>query len=341
MLFKLRKQNYDENKGVTIVPTMENKIGKDASYCATFQLIWNDLKNDLVKTDIKFPEENDFVTELNKEHFTESDISSSLYYKTYGLKTLKLKKQIEDEIWNKFNQRSDILDKFSWDEEDLDQGLTDVQRYFFYTMLFKEFSYPYVFDVLDNKTFNNKYNDVKYFGISRTSDRKLYDQVSVLYYNSPDDFAVSLLTKENDEIIFNVNPKGDTFGEIYKSIIDNSDNYKGFKFFREKDTLRIPYLDFKLLKDYTELEGKPFYDLDMNAYEIIQAIQSIQFEINERGGKIKSEAAMDVFKATSAYNPEEPRYFEVDKTFAIFLKEANRDKPYFASLIDDITKFQK
>ena len=334
------KRDLKETKGVSVVPTMENNIEDDASYCPTFQLIWNDLKNDLVKTDIKFEEENDFVTALNKETFKESDISDSLYYKVYGLKTLELKKQIEDAIWKKFRQKSDILDKFKWDDKNLDPGMLDVQRYFFYTMLYKEFSYEYEFDKLNDSHFNEKYDDIKYFGINSNSDKKLFGQVKVLYYNSEDDFAIKILTKEKDEIIFNVNPQGNTFKEIYDNINKNANNYKDAAFFRSGDTLRIPYLDFKLLKEYTELENKPFYDLAGNSYMILQALQSIQFEINEKGGKVKSEAAMDVWKETASFNDNE-RHFMVNKTFAIFLKEANKDKPYFASKITDIKKFQQ
>jgi len=36
----------------------------------------------------------------------------------------------------------------------------------------------------------------------------------------------------------------------------------------------------------------------------------------------------------------EPRYFYVDDTFAIFLREKGKDMPYFAGIITDITKFQ-
>ena len=39
-------------KGITIVPTMDDKITTDSSWCATFQLVWNDMKNEIVKTDV-------------------------------------------------------------------------------------------------------------------------------------------------------------------------------------------------------------------------------------------------------------------------------------------------
>jgi hypothetical protein len=37
----------------------------------------------------------------------------------------------------------------------------------------------------------------------------------------------------------------------------------------------------------------------------------------------------------------EPRYFYFDKPFMIFLKEANKDIPYYAAQVSNITMFQK
>ena len=67
-------------------------------------------------------------------------------------------------------------------------------------------------------------------------------------------------------------------------------------------------------------------------------MQTIKFELDKRGGKIKSEAGMMVNKA--AINPKEPREFLVDDTFTIFLRETEKDLPYFAAQISDISQVQ-
>ena len=72
---------------------------------------------------------------------------------------------------------------------------------------------------------------------------------------------------------------------------------------------------------------------------IDKAIQTIQFELDKTGGKIKSEAGMSV--EMSVILPEKIREFSLDNTFAIFLIEYGKDNPYFAGKISDITKFQK
>ena len=91
--------------------------------------------------------------------------------------------------------------------------------------------------------------------------------------------------------------------------------------------------------EYVELENKEIKTLD-GIYMIDKAIQSIKFSLDEKGGKVKSEAGMDVKFETSVLE-NKSRYFYVNDTFALFLKESNKDKPYFALRVDDISKFQQ
>ena len=67
------------------------------------------------------------------------------------------------------------------------------------------------FDKLNNDDFGEKYKYVKYFGIDKNTKNSVGDQITVLYYNSIDDFALSINTKTNDEVIFCKNPKGSKF----------------------------------------------------------------------------------------------------------------------------------
>lgn len=147
---KENKKPIKETEGVTVIPTMYDEITKDTAWSPTFQLVWNDLKNEVVKQDITFKTKNKAVENLNKEYFTEDMISGDYYYKNYGLKTLELKEEIEKGIKEKFNQESDILNDFSWNEEDLNNNESNTKRYFFYSMLYREFEYKYKFKTLDN-----------------------------------------------------------------------------------------------------------------------------------------------------------------------------------------------
>ena len=61
---------FSDTEGITTVLTLEDEIQNDAIWCGTFQLIWNDLKNDLAKQDIVFKPQLQVIENLNKETFT-------------------------------------------------------------------------------------------------------------------------------------------------------------------------------------------------------------------------------------------------------------------------------
>ena len=346
-IFSPKATKLESVAGITVVPTMNDTITADSSWCGTFQLVWNDMKNEVVKKDIVFNPQLDMVKNLNKEDFNETMISEDYYFKIYGLKSLELKKQIENGIKEKFNQTSDIINDFDWSDSGLDNpNNADVRRYFFYTMLYRKFEFLQEFDKLDNDKFGEKYKDIEYFGIDKNTKYSVGNQITVLYYNSKDDFAILIYTKTNDEVIFCKSPKGSNFNEIYDNMNNEANKYMGSKSFKNVDEFKAPKLEFNEKREYTELAGKEFKTADpyYDTAEIQKAIQTIKFSLDEKGVEIKSEAAIDVmFVPTSIDSKpkaDEPRYFYVDDTFAIFLREKGKTKPYFAGRIDDITKFQ-
>ncbi len=320
------------NTKLNIVTSLEDEITSNTAWCGTFNLIWNDLKKDLAKQDIVFTPQPKMVDNLNKGTFNTSCLSEDSYYKVYGSPTLELKKQIEKAIKEKFNETSDILDDFSWEEGESD-------NYFLYVMLKKQFEFPKVFTKLENGDFG-KYKNVKYFGINSSTDKAVRNQVEVLYYNSSSDFAIKLKTKQNDEVIISRGNTETNFGDVFKSITEKSSKYNGSTTFNETDKLKIPNIKFNLKEEITEVENKLFTFSNGREYCIEKALQTIEFELDEKGGKIKSEAGISLKEA--AIKPtEKPRDFLVDDTFTIFLKEEGRDLPYFAAQISDISQVQE
>lgn len=341
----IKEKETFNTEGVTTTLTLEDEIQDDTIWCGTFQLIWNDLKNDLAKQDIVFNPQLKVVENLNKETFTTKELSEASYYKKIGTPSLKLKEEIEKAIKDKFNEKSDILNDFEWENR-------DPKDYFLYAMLKKEFQFEKAFEELENGKFRD-YDNVKYFGIKSDETGELKQQVDVLYYKSKDDFAVKLRTKQEDEVILCKNPEGKTFGEIYNNILDktevkvynmpnNQDNYEAIKVYgelKEGELLKVPNIKLKEKNEITEIEDKKFLFSNGEVYSIEKALQTIEFELDRTGGKIKSEAGMMV-KNESVAIMDEIREFSIDDTFAIFLIEKEKDKPYFAGKINDITKFQ-
>ncbi len=341
-----QNQNIEkqETEDINVVATLEDAITQNSTWCGTFQLVWNDMVNNVVEQDIVFTPQLDIVKNLNKQTFTENDLSEESYYKVYDLLTLDLKSKIEKEVKKKFNEKSDIINQIDWSNAPKDNsGYTDDhEEYLFYAMLKKEFNFENEFDELENDIFGTKYNDIKYFGIDRKSDQKLYSQVEVLYYNSEDDFAIILNTKEQEQIILARGLEGNSFGAMYNDIVKKKNNYTGNTKFTGNDFLKVPNINLDAFKSFDELADKYFYAKDGDLCNIRQAMQTIKVELDKSGGKIKSEAAIVLTKDTTAIT--EPvitnRYFYLNDEFTMFLKEIDKDIPYFAANIEDITLFQ-
>jgi len=230
------------SKGKNVVLTLHDEITEDTVWCGTFQLIWNDLKSDLAKQDIVFSPQLEAVKNLNKGTFTTNDISEDSYYKVYGTTSLELKEQIEKAIKEKFNETSDILDAFDWEH-------SESNGYFLYSILKKEFEFEKNFEELENGTFG-EYNNVEYFGIKVDTNKTVKKQVEVLYYNSSDDFAIKLITKQNDEVIIVKEGNEKKFYDIYQSIFAIAEEYKGSKSLNLLDTVKIPNIQFKVEEDF-------------------------------------------------------------------------------------------
>ncbi len=338
----LKEENKQEEKedGIAILPTMQDNLKSNSAWCPTFQLIWNDLKNDFVKQDIIFEDQPDIVNNLNKEEFTENMINENSYFKIYGLKTLELKSQIEEGIKSKFNETSDVLDDIDWSEESLYHENSSSKRMIFYSMLKKKFTFEKEFTILEPTSFGNKYNVIQYFGVNSTTPDIVRKQVEVLYYNSDSDFAVELLTKEGDSVILARGTDGTNFKEIYNEVNNKKEAFSGDVYLQEKDRLKIPNISINEKRNYEELTDKEFSTKDGNVMTIVEAIQTIKFELDNTGGEVKSESIMDVKEEALVIDTSKPRHFYFTDEFTLFLKESGKDLPYLALQISDMSLYQ-
>ena len=326
---------------INVLPTLVDKLTTNAAWCGTMQLVWNDFM-DVAGGTPEFLEEIVFAENLNKKTFSTEDLSEEYYYKKFGAKTLALKKEIEKGIKDKFNETSDVLDLLDWSESALDPNVEGFDLFVFYAMLKRDFEYPQEFTVLDNGKFKDTDN-VKYFGIDSLTNKSVDKQLDVLYYENEDDFAIEIETKTDDKIVLVRKDAFETnFNDIYESVKLKADSYEGSTAFETVDEFKMPNLEIDVLRKYEELSGAKFTAPKADGV-INVAMQTIKFNIDEKGGSIKSEAVMDVTFTSAIMTPEElpkPRYFYCDDEFVMFLVEDGKDNPYFAVKVDDITLFQ-
>ena len=160
---------------------------------------------------------------------------------------------------------------------------------------------------------------------SRFSNRKFLEkQISDDNLRS-NDFAVKLKTKGEDEVYICRTDSNNSFEEIYQEMNEKAKSYTGKKEFTEDDELKIPYINLDTVINYDELCGK--FIKGTNGLYLMNAMQNVKFSLNEKGGNLTSEAAIqDMYLSVGM----ETRYFYLDNNFIIFLKEKDADKPYFA-----------
>ena len=315
---------------IEVQPTlMSRSNAQDRIWVGTFQLVWNDFIDKVVFNPVRFREGTPLmVYELNQKTFTSNDLSEDSYYTFAGKVTKKTKKTIAKAIKKKFKETSDLLDKLELTPRN--------DMLVVYAMLKKDFEFKNEFKKLGKSLFGAE-QTAEYFGLEKTKDENLRKNVDVLFYNSSKDYAVKLATKGKDEVYLYKNPSNKAFVYIYADMLKKERVYAGEKTFTSSDELKVPNISFFEEKSFEELSGKRIMGTNL---VINKAVETVKFDMNNKGVKLKSEAAMTVM--TTALEPErESRMFAFDDTFVIFLKEKGKKCPYLALRVNDIEKFQK
>ena len=301
-----------------ITPTYTSKlstIDSNKVWVGTFNLVWNDFMNDVIKGKVEFEDgESELANELNKQSFTADQLSENSYFKIQGQANgEELKNKIQNGIKQKFNENSQLIDRIDWN---------DSNGYVLYAMLKKEFNFLEPFSTaMGSMNFNNSETRVKCFGVDSSNNPVASKNVEVLFYNSEDDFAIKLKTKEGEEVIlYKTTGENKSFEENYEEIKKKQGSYSGKKTFGKEDMLRVPFIKVNDEINYDELCGR---EIKNSKYYIKQALQTIDFELNNVGGSVKSEVVID---ATTKALTENARKMIFDSDFILYLKEENKEQ---------------
>lgn len=319
-----------EVNSIEVLPTMNTQsTAQNRIWVGTFQLVWNELTDKIVKAPVKFLDfDSQMANNLNQKQFKKSNLNEKSYYVKSGIVSPALKAEIEKNIKSKFHETSDILKMFDF--------TYNPEKIFVYAMLKKDFRFTNAFDKLATGNFGNSLEKVKYFGINDNSNPKLYKNVSVLFYNDDNDFAVKLYTKGKDEVLLYRTNDDKTFDKYYAELNDKTAKYSGDKNFVKNDTLTIP--DIKLYQEtsFNELEGHQIVGTNM---QIDKTIETVDFRMNNKGVKLKSEAA--IMLRCMSLAPREGRDFTFNNNFVLFLIEKNQNTPYYAMKVSDVAAINK
>ena len=315
-----------------VLPTWDTpSTATNQAWAGTFQLVWNDFVNELLHEPATFLSGNPPTTDLlNKQSFTEDDLSPSAYYKKWGPTSPDLKQEMEQGIKEKFNETSDVLNRGDWTPGN--------GKYTFYAMLKKDFEYVAAFKKLQPGIFTGSSAKVNYFGLG---EEKSADSVQVLFYNNANDFAVTLLSKEGDRIHLYRTDNTGTLAELYGNMQTAARAYKGMHRLNNVDQFKAPMIEFNSLRAFEEICNQPIRFPDHDPLEITLALETIRFKMDEKGVKLKSEAIMQTRKTANRPSKQPtPRYFNFTNRYVIFAQE-NGKAPYFALLVTDAAKLQQ
>ena len=295
---------------------------QDVIWSGTFQLAWNELIESC-GTKVVFNDDISFVRTLNDKWFTKDMIDKNDYYIMVGETNFALKDKIKEEVKEKFARNDKtILNKMNFSDN---KGIT------IYSTLNKTFDFINKFDELSNSRFGNSKENVKYFGINNKSDESLNNNVEVMYFDySREDYVIKLKTKSNEEVLLYRCDINKPFDVLYNEIEESSKNFKGDTEFLEHDQIMIPYINLNVLIKYSELCNKVIKGTDGKF--IRNAIEDVRFSLNENGVNLKSES---VIQATMMSSYKDARYFLFNNNFVLFLKECDKEKPYFGIKIKD------
>jgi len=302
-------KNFNTNHNITFNPTYQSTLDENTInnlWVGTLDLAWKDLAKKIGTDKIELETPVQIADELNKSKFSKKMLSSDDY------------------------------------EINVERTVTD--GYKITANLKKELNFLEVFDNFSNDytwTFGDGDEAVKYFGINNASLESMNKNVEILFYNRTsnkavdNDFAVSLKTKEGDEIILYRTDENKSFDEYYEDIINKTNEYEGDSEFLEDDELIVPYVRVNGMISYTELYGKEIKNSD--GLYIYDVIQEVNFSLNEKGCNLSSQATM----VTEYASESDSRYCWFKDTFVIFMKEDNAEKPYFALKVDNSDILEK
>lgn len=300
---------------VQIVPNTDevNVINENDIWIGSFKLAWDELGR-FISREVVFEQESKFVNSLNSSKFNKNELSSDDYYLKVGYSTKKLGKEIIDEVKDKYDQIPSIdLNNYN----PYTKGIT------VYSIINKEFTFENEFDILLSSTFGNSVSKYKYFGINTKSDAKLKDMISVLFYNDNNDFAIQIDTNEGEKLVLYRTDVNSSFDEAYSRVNKASREYTGSRKLNKYDEIKIPFLSLSGMVKYNELSGKTI--VGTKGLYIKEAIQQVEFNLNERGGNLKSEAGVaTVWLSENIYGK---KYYFNDN-FILFMVEQDKEMPY-------------
>jgi hypothetical protein len=211
--------------------------------------------------------------------------------------------------------------------QDLAPGLVPGELVLF-AMLKQDLAFPKPFARLGARRFAGK--DVPCFGFApaHTGAEELRRQVRVHHYDAENDFVIELVAKDRHEqlLLAKLPERPATLAAARDATLNklSADAPEA----AWNDLLVVPKLSLAIKTRFSDLEGLKD---TKSGLMLTQAMQLVDFRMDEKGVKLKSEAAVSF--GCSAQPHIEPRRIVLTPPFIILMKRRDAPEPYFAAWV--------
>jgi hypothetical protein len=318
-----------------IVSTLDAPIPEDKNviWCATFQMAWDRLKNNVIGEPIQVANAEAVAERLNKAEVTDDDLPDGSYYAAAGF--------TKDGIAEKM--RREMQERFQKEPIDLNDKESAILAY-----AYLRASVPFTFPFFDNDEefhFTDGHGQktrVSSFGLRWKDDSKYFDlrkQVDILYLrrknegDQPSEFALDLCrdSKPNQVILACIPRNGTVLGTLknLEQKIAEGRPVERERHLAPNSTLLVPNLNWEISHHFAELEGadKQLLNAKFSGLYLTTALETIDFRLDRSGVELQSESKLVALCADPCYC--------FDRPFLIVVKKRGAERPFFVMWVDN------
>ena len=305
--------------GTLVTPVRDQALppGKNVLWCATFQMAWDGAVRHLGGPLRLLPATN-LADSLNRNPFDPRWVDEESVFTAGGGVDDGILTKIDDGVRATSGKPSKLLKQI--------RKQSSAGDLVFYAMLKKELTFENPFGKLGNRTLGER--KVPWFGFTPEQENTgpLLRQVRVHHYRAKDDFVIELLSGQSgDQLLLAKLPAtpetpGDAAGKVLKRLQVYAPHAQA------NDLLAVPNVCATEDAEFSDLHGR---SVAGTRKVIRSAMQSIDFRMDEKGVKLKSEASLSLGCAARPH--VRPRLMILDPPFAIVMKRRDAPEPYFVA----------
>ncbi len=319
-----------------VVPTLDTPIpeGMNAIWCATFQMAWDRLKNDVIGEPVRVANAEDLAHRLNRTSFTGNDLPDASYYAAAGFTKDGIAEKVRREMRRQFGKEPVILEEL--ESESIILAYAYLRASVPFTLPYFENREALLFTDSQGRT-----TPVSSFGL-RPEDHSAYHvlrhQVEVLYCGQedekgkPTEFALDLCRDSRpNQVIVACLPKQKTLLEMVRDLDRKAAQPLGEYEWKlgPNSNMLVPNLNWSLSHHFSQLEGadKRLLNEGFESFFIGAAMQTVEFRLERSGVELESEAGVAIRGLTPDF------YF--DHPFLIVVKKRGAERPFFVMWVDN------